>query len=129
MNSSMWVIVSVALLTGIACFWRGERMLAWYPVPIKGVAGRAVIALLFTVVAVIFGLVANSVYGRLVASRPDTAAQIYLGVGVGVAVLLTVAGFIVPAVIKRQGPVVAWAVMNFLWGVGYGWVLPLVLRS
>jgi hypothetical protein len=129
MNSSMWVIVSVALLTGIVCFWRGERMLAWYPVPIKGVAGRAVIALLFTVVAAIFGLVANSVYGRLVASRPDTAVQIYLGVGVGVAVLLTVAGFIVPAAVKRQGPVVAWAVMNFLWGVGYGWVLPLVLRS
>jgi hypothetical protein len=129
MNSSMWVIVSVALLTGIVCFWRGERMLAWYPVPIKGVAGRAVIALLFTVVAAIFGLVANSVYGRLVASRPDTAAQIYLWVGVGVAVLLTVAGFIVPAAIKRQGPVVAWAVMNLLWGVGYGWVLPLVLRS
>jgi hypothetical protein len=125
----MWVIVSVALLTGIVCFWRGERMLAWYPVPIKGVAGRIVIALLFTVVAAIFGLVANSVYGRLVASRPDTAAQIYLWVGVGVAVLLTVAGFIVPAAIKRQGPVVAWAIMNFLWGVGYGWVLPRVLRS
>jgi hypothetical protein len=129
MNNSIWVIASVALLTGIVCFWRGERMLAWYPVPIKGVAGRIVIALLFTVVAIIFGLVANSVYGRLVASRPDTAAQIYLWVGVGVAVLLTVAGFIVPSAIKRQGPVVAWAVMNFLWGIGYGWVLPLVLRS
>lgn len=129
MNRSMWVIVSVALLSGIVCFWRGERMLAWYPVPIEGVAGRIVIALLFTVVAAIFGLVANSVYGRLVASRPDTAARIYQWVGVGVAVLLTVAGFIVPAAIKRQGPVVAWAVMNFLWGIGYGWGLPLVLRS
>jgi hypothetical protein len=129
MNKPMWVIVSVALLTGIVSFWRGERMLAWYPVPVKGVPGRIVIALVFTVAAAIFGLVANSVYGRLVVSRPDTAAQIYLWVGIGLAVLLTVAGFIVPSAIKRQGPVIAWTVMNFLWGIGYGWVLPLVLRS
>jgi hypothetical protein len=93
------------------------------------VAGRIVIALVFTAVAAIFGLVANCVYGRLVSCRPCTAAQIYLWAGVGVAALLTVAGFIVPAAIKRQGPVVAWVVMNFLWGIGYGWVLPLVLRS
>ena len=129
MNSSMWVIVSVALLTGIVCFWRGERMLAWYPVPLKGLAGRAVIALVFTVAAAVFGLVANSVYGRLAANRPDAAPQIYLWVGVGVAVLLSVAGFIVPRALKKQGPVIAWTVMNLLWGVGYGWVLPLLLRS
>ena len=38
MNESMWVTVSVSLLTGIVAFWRGEQMLAWYPVPVKGVA-------------------------------------------------------------------------------------------
>jgi hypothetical protein len=116
--------VIVSLLTGIVVFWRGERMLAWYPVPIQGVAGRIVIALVFTIAAAIFGLVANSVYGRLVARRPDTASRIYLWVGLGLAVLLSVAGFIVPSALKKQGPVVAWTVMNFLWGVGYGWVLP-----
>ncbi len=84
MNKSTWVIAAVALLTGIVSFWRGERMLAWYPLPLKGVVGRIVIAVVFA---------------------------------------------IVPAAIKRQGPVITWAVMNFCWGVGYGWVLPLVLRS
>jgi hypothetical protein len=129
MNKTTWVIVSVALLTGIVSFVRGERMLAWYPLPLKGVAGKIVIAVVFAIVAVIFGLVANSVYGRLLANRPDTAAQIYLWVGIGAAILLTVAGFIVPSALKKQGPVIAWAVMNFAWGVGYGWVLPLVLRG
>jgi hypothetical protein len=129
MNTSIWVIVSVSLLTGIVAFWRGERLLAWYPVPVKGVAGRALIAIVFAVAAVIFGLVANAVYGRVAASRPDTARQIYLWVGVGLAILLSVAGFIVPRALKKQGPVIAWTVMNFLWGVGYGWVLPLLLRS
>ena len=128
MSKSMWVIVSVSLLTGIVSFWRGERMLTWYPIPVKGVAGRAVIALVFTIAAAVFGLVANSVYGRVAASRPDTAHQIYLWVGVGLAIILSIAGFIVPSALKKQGPVVAWTVMNFLWGVGYGWVLPLLLR-
>jgi hypothetical protein len=45
------------------------------------------------------------------------------------AVLLSVAGFIVPNALKKQGPVIAWTVMNFLWGVGYGWVLPWLLRN
>jgi hypothetical protein len=125
----MWVIVSVSLLTGIVAFWRGKRLLAWYPVPVTGVAGRAVIALVFTVAAAIFGLVANVVYGRIAASRPDTAPQIYLWAGVGLAILLSVAGYIVPSALKKQGPVITWTVMNFLWGVGYGWVLPLLLRS
>jgi vacuolar-type H+-ATPase subunit I/STV1 len=123
----MWVIVLVSLLTGIAVFLRGERMLAWYPLPLKGVAGWIVIAVVFAIVAMIFGMVANSVYGRLVASRPDTAAQIYLWVGIGAAILLTIAGFIVPSVLKKQGPVIAWIAMNFIWGVGYGWALPRLL--
>ena len=50
-------------------------------------------------------------------------------VGIGVAILLTIAGFIVPSALKKQGPVIAWALMNFLWGVGYGWVLPRLLQS
>ena len=129
MNKSTLVIVSVSLLTGIVAFVRGERMLGWYPLPLKGVAGWIVIAVVFAIVATIFGLVANSVYGRLVASRPDTAAQIYMWVGIGVAILLTIAGFIVPSALKKQGPVIAWALMNFLWGVGYGWVLPRLLQS
>ena len=129
MNKSTLVIVSVSLLTGIVAFVRGERMLAWYPLPLKGVAGWIVIAVVFAIVAAIFGTVANSVYGRLIASRPDTAAQIYMWVGIGVAILLTIAGFIVPSALKKQGPVIAWALMNFLWGVGYGWVLPRLLQS
>ena len=124
MSNPTVVIVSVALLTGIVAFWRGERMLTWYPLPLKGVPGRIVIGLVFAIAAAIFGLVANAVYGRVLASRPDTAAQIYLWVGLGGAVLLTVAGFIVPSALKKQGPAIAWTVMNFLWGVGYGWVLP-----
>jgi hypothetical protein len=122
------VIIPVALLTWIVCFWRGEQLLAWYPIPVKGTAGRIVIASVFAILAVVFGLVATAVYGRLAATRPDTAALIYRWAGLGLAVLLSIVGFIVPGALQKKGPVVAWTLTNLLWGVGYGWVLPLLLR-
>jgi hypothetical protein len=101
------VVVPVALLTWIVCFWRGEQLLAWYPIPVKGMAGRIVIASLFAILAVVFGFVAASMYRRLAASRPDTAALIYRWVGFGVAALLSILGLILPAALRREGPVVA----------------------
>lgn len=129
MNTSiaLRVVIPVALLTWVVCFWRGDHLLAWYPIPVKGTAGRIVIASLFAILAVVFGFAAASVYGRLAARRPDSAALIYRWVGVGVAALLTVLGFILPAALQRKGPIVAWTVTNFLWGLGYGWLLPQLL--
>jgi hypothetical protein len=131
MNKSMalWVIASVSLLSGVVAFWHGEQLLGWYPIPAKGTAGRIVIALVFTVLAVVFGLVAISVYAWVVGRWPDSAPQIYLWLGVGLAVLLSIAGAIVPRVLNKRGPVVAWTVLNFLWGLGYGWLLPRLLRG
>jgi hypothetical protein len=48
--------------------------------------------------------------------------------GGGLAVVFSIAGFIVPSALNRKGPVIAWTVMNILWGVGYGWALPSLLR-
>jgi hypothetical protein len=104
-------------------------LLAWYPISVKGIAGRIVIALVFAILAVVFGLVAISVYAWVMARWPDSAPQIYLGMGVGLAVLLSIAGVIVPSILGRRGPVVAWTLMNFLWGLGYGWLLPILLRG
>ena len=59
---------------------------------------------------------------------PDAAPQIYLGLGAGLAVLFTIAGVIVRAILKR-GALVAWTVQNFLWGPGYGALLPVLLRG
>ncbi len=129
MNKMMavWVILPVALLTGLVAFWRAEQVLVWYPIPVKGTAGKIVAAALFSCAAVIFGLVATWVYVWLVGNRPETAAQIYLWIGVGLAVVFSVAAVVASMILKR-GPVIAWIVWNFLWGVGYGWVLPVLLR-
>ena len=123
---ALQVALPVAVLSAVVAFWRGERLLDWYPIPLKGVAGRVVIALLFAVLSVVFGLVAHAVYGRAVSSRPDTAAQIYAWVGIGLAVLLSIVGVVVATILKR-GPTIAWTLLNLLWGVGYGWWMPTLL--
>jgi hypothetical protein len=128
MNPITIVTASVALLTWIVCSWQGEQLLAWYPIPVQGTTGRIMIASVFAVLAVIFGIVANAAYGRVLTGRPDTAAAIYRWVGAGAAVALSVAGFIVPAALQRHGPIVAWTAINVLWSVGYGWALPSLLR-
>lgn len=126
---ALWVIVPVSLLSGAVAFWRAEQLVAWYPVPVKGTPARIVMASVFAIAALVFGLVAISVYAWVVGRWPDTAPQIYLGLGVGLAILLSIAGVIVPSILGRRGPVVAWTLMNFLWGVGYGWLLPMLLRG
>lgn len=125
-SPALWAIVAVSVLTGLVSLWRGDRMLAWYPVPLQGIAGRIAISIAFTIAAVIFGLVAQSVYGRMLVNRPDAAAQTYLWIGAGAALVLSVAAVVVYAILKR-GPIVAWILLNILWGIGYGWGLPALL--
>ena len=110
--TTLWAAVSAAVLAWIVCFWRGERLPAWYPAPVKGTADR--------IVAVVFGFVAASVYGWVVASRLDTPAQICRWIGAGLATALSIPGFIGPSTLKKNGPVVAWTVMNSLWGEEWG---------
>jgi len=126
---ALWVIIPVSLLSGAVAFWRAKQLVAWYPVPVKGTPARVVMASVFAIAALVFGLVAIPVYAWVVGRWPDLAPQIYLWLGVGLAVLLSVAGVIMPSILKRRGPVVAWTVLNFLWGVGYGGLLPLLLRG
>lgn len=108
--------------------WRVQELVAWYPLPVKGAPARMLMVLMFAVGCFIFGLAAAFVYAWLASIWPHTAPQIYLWLGAGLAVLFTIAGVIVRAILKR-GALVAWTVQNFLWGLGYGALLPLLLRG
>lgn len=122
-HSGTLAMVGVAALTAVIVVALGKPMLEWYPVPLPGIAGRIVLAIAFTIAAVIAGLIAQSVYARMLVSRPDAAATTYLWIGLGVAAALTVGGVVVRIVLGR-GPVVAWTLLNLAWGIGYGVWLP-----
>lgn len=124
----LMVIVTVSLLSGAVALWRVQELVEWYPLPVKGAPARMLIVLMFFVGCFIFGLVAAFVYAWLASTWPRMAPQIYLGLGTGLAVLFTIAGAIVRAILKR-GALVAWTVQNFLWGLGYGVLLRVVLRA
>jgi hypothetical protein len=125
---ALLVIVPVSLLSGAVAIWRVQELVEWYPLPAKGEPARILMVLMFLVGCFIFGLVAALVYAWLASNWPHVAPQIYLGLGAGLAVLFTIAGVIVRAILKR-GALVAWIVQNFLWGLGYGILLPVVLRG
>jgi len=120
-------IVSVAVVSALITLVLGKSMLEWYPIPLPGIAGRIVLAIAFAIAATIAGFIAQSVYGRALAGRPETAPSLYQWIGLGVATALTVAGIVVYAILKR-GPVVAWTLLNFAWGIGYGMWLPRLLE-
>jgi hypothetical protein len=122
------VIVPVSWLPGAVACWRVQELVAWYPLPVKGAPARILMVLMFFAGCFIFGLVAALLYTWVAGIWPDAAPQIYLGMGAGLAVLFTIAGVIVRSLLKR-GALVAWTVLNFLWGLGYGVLLPVVLRG
>jgi hypothetical protein len=122
------VIVPVSLLSGVVALWRVQELVEWYPLPVKGAPARILMVLMFFAGCFIFGLAAAFVYPSVASTWPHTAPQIYLGLGAGLAILFTIAGLIVRAILKR-GALVAWTVQNFLWGLGYGVLLPVVLRG
>jgi hypothetical protein len=125
---ALLVIVPVSLLAGVVASWRVQELVEWYPLPVKGAPARMLMVLMFFVGCFIFGLVAALLYAWLASIWPRMAPHIYLGMGAGLAVLFTIAGLIVRAILKR-GALVAWTVQNFLWGLGYGVLLPVVLRG
>jgi len=123
---ALLAVAPVSLLSGAVAFWSGKQPAERYQVPVKGAAARIVMAAVFTIGGFIFGLVAAFVYPWVAGNWPGTAPQIYLGLGVGLAVLFTIMAVVERAILKK-GAVVAWTVLNFLWGVGYGALLPLLV--
>ncbi len=77
-----------------------------------------------------FGLLAIFVYQKVGARWPENAAQVYLWIAIGSAVLLTVLALIMPPVFKVSWFNAAiWTVENFVWALGYGIFLPQILSG
>lgn len=77
-----------------------------------------------------FGLLAIFVYHQVELRWPATAAQTYLWIAIGAAVLLTLLALIMPIAFKMPWLNVAiWTVENFVWALGYGWFLPQILNA
>jgi len=84
----------------------------------------------FLVFGLGFGFLAIFMYHWVGSRWPENAAQVYLWVALGSAVLLTLLAGIMPLAFKMPWFNVAiWTAMNFLWALGYGIFLPRILNA
>lgn len=126
--TAMVVIVPVALLTGLIVSVRIDQIAEPEKIREQGLETvRAEDSRGFGFIAVMFGLAAALVYVWLASRWPAAATNLFLALGLGLAVILSVAAAVVRprAGLGGVGEVVA---LNMIWGLGYGWVMPLVLR-
>jgi hypothetical protein len=84
----------------------------------------------FLVFGLGFGFLAILVYHWVGNRWPANAAQMYLWIALGAAVLLTLLALIMPLAFKMPWlNVVIWSVENFIWALGYGLFLPRILNA
>lgn len=84
----------------------------------------------YLIAGLVFGWLAILVFNWLTHRWPSNAAQIYFLLAIGAATALTGLAVMMRFVFKSPAAdVVIWTVMNYLWGIGYGWFLPQALLT
>lgn len=126
--AALIVIIPVALITGVIVSARIEQIAEPTKIQNRGLVNvRKEDGTGFGMIAFAFGVAASLVYLWAQSRWPELAPNVFLGLGLGLAVLLSVAAAIVrPAAGLRGVPEVI--ALNLLWGTGYGWAMPLAVR-
>ncbi len=127
--TALIVILPVTLVSGGLTYWRAgplteEKTDQAAP---KGPEMSAA-TLTFAAVAcsVLFGLIAAALYTWMSGRWPGTAFNVYLGLAIALTVLFNVAAAVVRTTAKMSG-IAECIALNTLFGIGYGWLLPLLI--
>jgi hypothetical protein len=125
--TALIVILPVTLLSGGLTYWRAGPLTEEKTEQVKGPEMSAA-TLTFAAVAfsVIFGLIAAVLYTWMTGRWPGTAFNVYLGLAIGLTILFNVAAVIVRTTEKMSG-IPECIALNTLFGIGYGWLLPLLI--
>ncbi len=121
---AIWIILPITVITVLL---EGVRYI-WTPKTGKSSMGGTLFGIL--VLSLGFGFLAILALNWIQETWPGNATQIYLWLAIGCAIVLTLLAVIMPPVFKlRWGDAAIWTVLNFLWGLGYGWFLPQILSQ
>ncbi len=132
--STLTVTLIVALLTGGGVFWRAEHLVKLWAGPeaqeTKSLPElRKNWVLIFSIAAVVFGLAATILYIWLAGRWAGTTA-LYFWLGLGLTILFSIGAGVAISVefpVGKAG-IPSIIAMNFLWGIGYGVIMPWLLR-
>ena len=128
--TALIVILPVALVSGGLTYWRVGPLTEEKTdeAALKGPEVSA-ITLAFAAIAfsIIFGLITTVLYTWMAGRWPGTAFNIYLGLAIGLTILFNIAAVIVRTAAKMGG-IPECIVLNTAIGIGYGWLLPLLIN-
>lgn len=121
------VIMPIALLTGGLVYWRAAQIAEPERIAAEGLAVAArESGVGMGVLALLFGTVVSFGYVWMFARWPGVTT-IYAAVGLLLALGLSIAAAVVRP--RHQlGGVPEVIALNLLWGLGYGWLMPLMVR-
>ena len=122
------VILPVAISTSLIAGVRTRAMIDTDQIEMMSFAeARKKEAMELGILALCFGVIATLAYLLMAQSFPSATRGIFMIAGFGLALLLSVAAiFVRPQ--AGLGGVPEVIAMNVIWGTGYGWLLPFVLR-
>jgi len=120
-GAALPVILAITLLSVGLVAWQGGEMSKAY--------GGSKIALVagYLVGGLLFGCVAVWVYVWMAGRWAGTAPTIYLWLALGIAMCLNILALSERRKHSRTA-VMIWIILNVVWGAGYGWLVPLMLR-
>ncbi len=127
--TALIVILPVTLLSGGLTYWRAEPLTEEKTAEASSKEpeiSATVLAFAAVAFGILFGLIATALYTWMIGRWPGTAFNVYLGLAIGLTILFNVAVVAVRTAVKMGG-IPECLVLNTLFGIGYGWLLPLVV--
>ncbi len=119
---AIWIILPITLITVVL---QGIRMI-WTPKTDGASRGGGLFGIL--IFGLGFGFLAILVFNWISGTWSEISTQIYFWLAVGCAIVLTLLAAVMPFFFKfRWADTAVWTILNFVWGLGYGWFLPQVL--
>ena len=115
------VILSITVFAVALVAWRGEDMARAFN------RSRIAVVLAYLIGGLIVGFLAVCVYVWMAGHWPGQAVILFRWVALGIAVVLNILVLMMHRKFCRS-VVIVLMVLNVVWGVGYGFLLPVVLR-
>jgi hypothetical protein len=115
------VILSITVFSVALVAWRAGDMAKVFN------RSKVAVVLAYLIGGLIIGFLAVCVYVWMAGHWPSRAVILFRWVALGIAVLLNILVLMMHRKFGRA-VVIVWIVLNVVWGVGYGLLLPVVLR-
>jgi len=118
-----WLIGGITLLSILLVLLRRHEIGQAYRTRTPG------LLISYGIGGILFGIAAIEVYRWIHGIWAQSASQIYLGLAMILAAILTTAAWIMRPVWKGWATPVIFTIINFFWAAGYGWFIPRLIEQ